>query len=192
MTALPSIDSDKGTVVLARKNDGTLIDRVYYSSLMYSDLLTTTDGVSLERLNPALPSGDLANWHSASENCGYATPGYRNSEFVRMDPITEAVSLLPFIFTPDDDGKDDVLLVDFNINDPGYLVNIIIFNAEGNLIRCLAKNRLLSTEDGMIWDGRDDKNQKSPIGIYIFYIELFKPEGKTVHLKKTCILGGKR
>ncbi len=192
MTSLPSIDRDNGTLVLARKNDGTIIDRVYYSSLMYSDLLTTTDGVSIERLNPSLPSGDFANWHSASENCGFATPGYQNSEFLRMDPGTDAVSLLPFVFTPDDDGKDDVLMVGLNLNDPGYLVNITIFDARGNRIRYLAKNRLLSTADGIIWDGRDDKNQKSPIGIYIFYIELLKPEGKTLQLKKICVLGGKR
>jgi hypothetical protein len=192
MTALPAIDRDNGTIVLARKNDGTLIDRVCYSTVMYSDLLTTTDGVSLERLNPSLPSGDFANWHSASENCGFATPGYRNSEFLRMDPCVDAVNLRPFVFTPDDDGKDDVLMVGFNLDDPGYLVNITIFDAGGDRIRCLAKNRLLSTEDGIIWDGRDDKNQKSSIGIYIFYIELLKPEGKTWHLKKTCILGGKR
>ena len=192
MTALPSLDRDHGTVVLARKNDGILIDRVYYSPTMYSDLLTTTDGVSLERLNPALPSEDITNWHSASENCGFATPGYRNSEFLRIDPGMDAISLSPFVFTPDDDGKDDVLLVEFTLNDPGYLVNITIFDAGGNRIRCLAKNRLLSTEDGIIWDGRNDTNQKSPIGIYILYIELIKPEGKVSHLKKTCVLGGKR
>jgi hypothetical protein len=192
MTALPSFDRDHGTVVLARKNDGILIDRVYYSPTMYSDFLTTTDGVSLERLNPELPSEDIANWHSASENCGFATPGYRNSEFLRIDPGMDAVSLSPFVFTPDDDGKDDVLLVKFTLNDPGYLVNITIFDAGGNRIRCLARNRLLSTEDGIIWDGRNDTNQKSPIGIYILYIELIKPEGKISHLKKTCVLGGKR
>ena len=192
MMAMPSLDRDQGTVVLARKNDGILIDRVYYSPVMYSDLLTTTDGISLERLNPSLPSEDAGNWHSASENCGFATPGYRNSEFLRMDPGVDAVSLSPYVFTPDDDGKDDVLLVGFKLDDPGYLVNITIFDADGNRIRCLAKNRFISTEDGIIWDGRDDKNQKSPIGIYVFYIELIKPEGTARHLKKTCVLGGKR
>lgn len=192
LTALPSIDRDKGTVVLARKNDGALIDRVTYSSSMYSDLLTTTDGVSLERLNPSFPSGDFGNWHSASENCGFATPGYRNSEFLQMDPGTDAVNLMPVVFTPDDDGKDDVLRVGFNLNDPGYLVTITIFDAGGNRIRCLVNNRLLSTEDEITWDGRDDKNQKSPVGIYIFHITLFNPGGKTTQVKKTCILGGKR
>jgi len=192
MSALPSLDRSQGFVVLARKNDGIFIDRVHYSPLMYSDLLTNTNGVSLERLNPALPSEDISNWHSASENCGFATPGYQNSEFLRMDPGTESVNLSPDVFTPDDDGKDDVLLIGFTLDDPGYLVNITIFDAGGNRVRCLAKNRLLSTEDGIIWDGRDDKNQKSPIGIYVLYIELLKPEGKTRQLKKICVLGGKR
>jgi flagellar hook assembly protein FlgD len=109
-----------------------------------------------------------------------------------MNPGMDAVNLIPVVFTPDDDGKDDVLMVEFSLNDPGYLANITIFDAGGNRIRCLVKNRLLSTEDGIIWDGRDDKNQKSPVGIYIVYIELFKPEGKTRQVKKTCVLGGKR
>lgn len=192
MSSFPSLDRENGTVVLARNNDGTLIDRVSYSSRMYSDLLTSTEGVSIERLNPLLASGDIANWHSASENCGFATPGYLNSEFLRIDTCRDEVRLVPQVFTPDDDGKEDVLLVSLNLNEPGLLANITIFDASGNRIRSLARNRLLSTDDGIIWDGKDDKNQKSPMGIYIFYIELFKPDGKIRQVKKTCILGGKR
>jgi hypothetical protein len=192
MGTMPSIARDEGAVVLARKNDGACIDRVNYFPGMYSDLLTITEGVSLERLNPLFSSDDLANWHSASENCDFATPGYRNSEFLSIDPGVDAVSLSPLVFTPDGDGKEDVLLVTFNLDAPGYLVNILIFDAGGNRIRCLAKNRLLSTEDGIIWDGRDDKYQKSPMGIYVVYIELFKPDGATGRLKKTCVLGGAR
>ncbi len=192
MVSLPSINSNKGTVVLVRENDGTLIDRVNYSPMMYSDLLTTTDGVSLERINPLLSSEDVTNWHSASESCGFATPGYRNSEFLKMDSDKNVVNLSPSVFTPDNDGKDDVLMIKFTLDSPGYLVNITIFNANGILNRNLVKNRMLSIEDGIIWDGRNDKNQKSPIGIYILSIELIKPEGKVSHLKKTCVLGGNR
>jgi hypothetical protein len=192
MAAIPSYNSDMGTIVLARINDGTIIDRVSYSPAMYSDLLTTTDGVSLERLNPMLSSGDVANWHSASENCGYATPGYRNSNNIQANPESDVVTLTPPVFTPDDDGEDDVLWIGFNLNDGGYAASVTIFDAPGNRIRCLAKNRQLSGEDGMVWDGRDDNNRKSPIGIYILYVELVKPEGKTIKIKKTIVLGGKR
>jgi hypothetical protein len=192
MIEWPSMNSDKGTLVLARKNDGTLIDHVYYSSVMYSDLLTSTDGVSLERLNPALCSDDITNWHSASQSCGFATPGYKNSEFIGMDDKAVVVIVSPSVFTPDDDGKDDVLMIEFALEDVGYLANINIFSASGNRIRYLARNRLLATEDGIAWDGRDDKNQKAPIGIYIIYISLVKPDGKSIQMKKTCVLGGKR
>jgi hypothetical protein len=192
MTSMPSINRNKGTVVLARKNNGILIDRVNYSTEMYSDLLTRTAGISLERINPLLPSEDVTNWHSASESCGFATPGYRNSEFLNIDPGPDAVSISPAVFTPDNDGKDDVLLVRFSLNDPGYMVNITIFDVNGNRIKCLIRNKLLSTEDVIIWDGSNDKNQKSPIGIYILDIDLIKPEGKVSCLKKTCVLGGKR
>jgi hypothetical protein len=192
MASLPSINSNKGTIVLARENDGTLIDKVKYSTVMYSELLTTTNGVSLERINPLLSSEDVTNWHSASESCGFATPGYRNSEFLTIDPDKDAVILLSSVFTPDNDGKGDVLMIRFNLDSPGYLVNITIFDSKGMRIRSLVKNRMLSTEDGIIWDGMNDNNQKSSIGIYILFIELIKPDGKVRHIKKTCVLGGSR
>ena len=192
MASFPSIKSDNGTVVLARKNDGIIIDRVNYSTIMYSDLLATTNGVSLERINPLLSSEDITNWHSASESSGFATPGYRNSEFLNMVPDKDVVSLSPSVFTPDNDGKDDALMVRFTLDSPGYFVNITIFDANGIMIRRLAKNRILSNEDGIIWDGRDDNNKKSPIGVYILSVELFKPDGKISHFKKTCVLGGRR
>jgi hypothetical protein len=192
MDAIPSYNSDRGTVVLARINDGIIIDRVSYSPVMYSDLLTTTDGISLERLNPMLSSGDVSSWHSASENCGYATPGYMNSNYIQANPGSDVVTLTPPVFTPDDDGNDDVLWIGYKFNDAGYSASVSIFNAGGNRVKCLARNRQLSAEDGMVWDGRDENNRKSPIGIYILYIELIKQEGKAVKMKKTIVLGGKR
>jgi len=192
MTSFPSLNSEGATVVLARINDGSIIDRVSYSAAMYSELLTTTDGISLERLNPGLSSDDPANWHSASESCGFATPGYRNSTFLQVNPGEDAVTLTPSVFTPDDDGKEDVLWIGFALDDAGYMVSIAIFDAGGNRVRNLAKNRLISSEDGLIWNGRDDNNYKLPVGIYILCIELVKPEGKVLHVKKTCVIGGSR
>jgi flagellar hook assembly protein FlgD len=109
-----------------------------------------------------------------------------------MGPGKDMISLLPSVFTPDNDGKDDVLVISFTPDEPGYLADISIFDASGHLVRSLIQNRLLSTEDAVMWDGRDDKNLRSPLGIYILIIDLFKPDGKAYHLKKTCILGGKR
>lgn len=192
MNSIPSIDRETGTLVLARNRDNAIIDRVKYSKQAFSELLTTTRGISLEKINPVLASENISNWHSAAENCGYATPGYRNSEFLNADPGGSEVTLSSSVFTPDDDGKEDVLLMQFKLDVPGYLVNVSIFDAGGNRIRCLAGNRMLSAEDVLIWDGRDEKNQKASIGIYILFFELFRPEGTVLRLKKTCVLGGNR
>jgi len=192
MTTFPTFNDTKGTIVLLRERDGAIIDIVSYSQTMYSDLLISASGVSLERINPELPSNEITNWHSASESCGFATPGYKNSEYLQINPAGNLAHLSSIIFTPDDDGKDDVLMIGFTLNDPGYLVSINIFDIKENLIRVLVKNELVSTSDGIIWDGKNDKNQKSPIGMYTLYIELIKPEGKVLTVKKTCILGGTR
>jgi flagellar hook assembly protein FlgD len=83
-------------------------------------------------------------------------------------------------------------MIRFETQSPGFLVNINIFDAGGNRIRNLAGNRLVSVEDGILWDGRDDNNRKAAIGIYIINIELFQPQGKASHFRKTVVLGGDR
>ena len=192
MNAMPSYNSEEDNIVLAMKNDGTLVDRVYYSQRMYSELLTSAAGISLERINPNLSSLDMANWHPAAESYGFATPGYRNSQYFMLENNSDQVTVSPGLFTPDDDGQDDNVLIRFNLETTGYFVNIAVFDANGFHIRNLASNRNISPEDGILWDGCDDNYRKAPLGIYIFNIQLFQPEGRSKHYRKTVVLGGKR
>jgi hypothetical protein len=192
MTSLPGItDDDNGTVILARKNDLEIIDRVNYSKDMNFALLTSPDGVSLERINPAESSDSKSNWHSAAESCGFATPGYINSQ--NMDPglPDNFVSLSPEIFSPDNDGQDDVLFVRVRPDRPGYVANACVYTSYGRLVRQLVRNELLSTDVIFSWDGISDENMKAPIGIYIIRIDLFTPEGIVKHVMKTTVLGGR-
>ena len=55
----------------------------------------------------------------------------------------------------------------------GYTANIKIFDANGRLVRDLAKNELLNIEGSLKWDGSTDSQIKARIGIYVFWIELF-------------------
>jgi hypothetical protein len=192
MESMPSLGNDEGYVSLAKMNNGKVIDRVHYYRGMYSAILTGTDGISLERLNPSLRSDDPGNWHSASESCGFATPGYKNSQYLPVENGPDPVDLSPAVFSPDDDGKDDVLLIHFNLDRSGYQASITIYDAAGREVRDLVRNRLLSTEDALTWDGRDDRNLKASLGIYLLFIELVKPEGNVRHLKKIVVLGGRR
>ncbi len=134
---------------------------------------------------------DIMNWHSAAENAGFATPGYRNSQYFQELGGSSFLTVINPLFSPDNDGRDDVITVILHPDEAGYIVNVYLFDSEGNLIRNLIRNRLVSSEDQIIWDGTDDNRKKAPIGIYIMYAEFFKPDGKKQNVKKAIVLGGK-
>ena len=188
---LPAMNDHQGTLVLIRTNDDLQIDRVYYSESLQFSLLADREGVSLERVNPDDYSGNFMNWHSASESSGFATPGYQNSQYFEYPGEKEMLLIPDAIFSPDNDGIKDELHILFHSDGPEYTANICIFDSEGRLIRTLVRNRLLSSEDYLCWDGTDDHSQKAPIGIYLLYTELLDPAGKTRHYKDVIVLAGK-
>jgi hypothetical protein len=188
---MPSLGNDDGIVVIARKSDETMVDMVKYSKDMQFKLLNATDGVSLERISPLRPSQDKDNWHSAGSGCGYATPGYCNSQFMEPGESGDIVSVSPAIFTPDNDGMNDVLVLRIHPEGPGFMGSITIFDSRGRLVRQLVKNRLLSDLSEYSWDGTDENGKKAAIGIYLVYSELINPDGKVKHDKKAVVLGGK-
>jgi hypothetical protein len=192
VNSLPGMtDDDTGRVILARKNDLGIIDRTTYSKDMNFALLTTPDGVSLERINPSGSSDNKNNWHSASSSCGYATPGYINSQNLVPELTDNMVSLFPEIFSPDNDGKEDVLFIRILPDRTGYVSNLSVFTSHGRLVRQLVRNELLSADNTFSWDGITDENLKAPIGIYIIRIDLFTPDGTVKHFMKPAVLGGR-
>ena len=190
MEALPSMNDKGGVLLLISKSNYKEIDRMTYSESMHFPLLTDPEGVSLERINPSGSSSDPGNWHSASENCGFATPGYLNSQAIPVETGEDPVSLSPQVFSPDNDGREDVARVLFYMEKPGFLVNVTVFYSRGEVTRYLARNRILASEDEVIWDGTDENRQKAAIGIYVVRVELFHPEGGTIRVKKALVLAG--
>jgi hypothetical protein len=191
MTSIPGMTDDDGIVILARKNDLGIIDRVTYSKDMNFALLTSPDGVSLERINPAASSDSKSNWHSAAGSCGYATPGYINSQNMEAGLTDNIVSLSPEIFSPDNDAKDDILFIRFRPDRPGYTANVSVYNSHGRLVRQLIRNELVSSDGTCSWDGITDENMKAPVGIYIVRVDLFTPDGVVKHFMKPTVLGGR-
>jgi hypothetical protein len=189
-SALPSLSDEGGEVILARKNDLVLIDKMTYTETMQFPLLRSVEGVSLERVRTSGVSDDPSNWHSASGNCGFATPGYENSQHMTLENASDFVTIEPERFTPDNDGTDDILLIRFQLDKPGYMGNILLFDDRGRVVRQLVNNDLLSTEQIYTWDGTKDNREKATVGIYLMYIELFDTDGKVVKRRKACVVGG--
>ena len=191
MPEFPVLGNDSGMVVIARKDNLAVIDRVKYDAGMHYPLLASKEGVSLERASPDLPSGDRNNWHSAAETVGFATPGYMNSHrFQQVDDGLE-ISLTPEIFSPDNDGFDDLLYITIRETDPGYSANIFVYDSRGRLIRQIANQMFIGNEGIFSWDGITETNQKAAIGIYVLLFEITRPNGDVKKVKKTTVLGGR-
>jgi hypothetical protein len=192
MDGFPVFDDDADTVIIARKDNLAVIDKMRYVEDMHYPLLASSEGVSLERANPDLSSQYPDNWHSAAETYSFATPGYLNSHATSYSGSTSVLTIEPAVFSPDNDGRDDLLTVTLKDNTPGFSADISVYDAKGRLTRILANNVACGNENVFIWDGMRDTHVKAPVGIYIILAELTWPDGTVKKIKKTAVLGGRR
>lgn len=188
--SLPSYNNDSGTVYLLTV-DSLVSERFSYTEDMHFSLLSSVDGVSLERLDAFRDVNDMGNWHSAAQTVGFGTPGLRNSQFFPTNQADGEVSTEPEIFSPfDADGYNDLLNIYYRFSNPGFVATIRIYDSNGRPVRTLASNELLATEGTYTWDGTTDKGEKARIGMYIILFEAFSDSGdKSVH-KLSTVLGG--
>jgi len=186
--SLPTYSNDKGDVYLLNNNDN-VIDYFNYNEDMHFSLLNNYKGVSLERIDYNRSTNDHTNWLSASEDEGFATPGYENSQYLTISS-EEEITIGPETFSPNNDGDNDVVNISYNFDEPGFVANIIIYDAKGRLIKNLINNKLLGSKGVFSWDGINNNNEKANIGIYIIYIEAFNLDGNVKSFKKTCVLAG--
>jgi hypothetical protein len=183
----PSYSDDEGTVV-ALNFQGNVVDEVKYKDDWHFKLIENAEGVSLERIDPAGPSQDAANWHSAASTAGYGTPSYKNSQYKLLNSINASIEATPKVFSPDNDGRDDIATIQYRVTEPGFIANITIFDATGRPVRNLVRNGTLGLKGYWNWDGLDDKGNKLPAGVYVLYSELFNLAGKKYLFKPTAIL----
>ena len=187
----PAYNNDEGTAILSTYTGETL-DLFTYSEDMHYPLLNYVDGVSLERINFESPTDNRNNWHSAAESVGFGTPGVRNSQFTESSPDAEdQIMVEPEIFSPDNDGYNDVVSIKYTFEQPGYNMTVDVYDAHGRLVRKLVNNEYLGTSGAVNWDGIQDDNTKAPVGIYVFYVQIFDLSGNVKHYKKTCVLAAK-
>jgi len=189
--ALPTLEADTGNVTLLL--EGVVIDSFNYSDDYHFPLLDDTRGVSLERISPEAPTQDPGNWHSGASTAGFATPTGENSQFQDpgQNPAENIIRLPNKRLSPDGDGFEDVLLIDYQTSEPGFVANIRILDHQGREVRYLIRNELLANRGQFQWDGTDNDGEKARIGIYVLWIELFNPEGDVDRRKESIVLAGR-
>jgi len=189
MSTLPAYPDDAGTVTIIDAKS-TVIDRFTYQEDMHFDLLEDVNGVSLERISLAGDSS-ASNWHSAASTVGYATPGYQNSQYADLEMARQVFTIEPQIFTPDNDGYNDLTTIRYEAQLAGTVANITIFDANGREIKRLVKNELLARNGFFQWDGLDERSRKVPVGHYILFIEIFNNSGQVKAYKETVVVGAR-
>ena len=187
VTQLPSMPDDRGSLVLMNgKMD--IIDRVDYSSSMHLSYLSGTEGIALEKVAPALPSGISSNWHSASEMCGWGTPGAENSIMLDNDGTKGGMNLSSGRLSPDGDGFEDVISVDVFPGGDDNMITVTLFTDRGRVVRRLADRFSAGEGARFVWDGTDDNGGRLPAGLYVIIGESFNGAGKTQRWKEVCAL----
>lgn len=187
MKSFPTYSDDAGTVVLL--NDSLeILDEFSYSAKMHSPFLADEEGVSLERISLEKPTADRSNWASAAASVGFATPGLPNSQTGTQTEIPDEITPEPKAFSPNGDGYNDGLAINYRFSKPGYIANVRIFDIAGRQIRFLVKNQSLAQDGSWLWDGKNESGQKLGIGVYIILVEVFDQEGQVKAIKKTCTI----
>lgn len=170
---LPYFYNDSGTCILSGNN--LVLDELHYAASWHTILLSDTEAVSLERLDPDLPTQSALNWFSAAQIVGFASPGRGNSQQLSISEKGK-LTLGSTDFSPDLDGYHDFLEIHYELPTPNMLVQANIYTLDGNLVKRLVIDELFGTSGLLIWDGSSEFGTIAPIGIYVLDFRAFSTE----------------
>ncbi|MFB2121357.1 lamin tail domain-containing protein [Parapedobacter sp. 2B3] len=185
MASLPDFNKETGGVVIYG-NRGT-IDSLFYTPQMQSPFITSHRGISLERQHFSEPTLAPRNFRSAAVAIGGATPGYRNSQFPD-GVLEEHVFLASKTFSPDNDGFEDRLEINYRFPESGFMATVDIYTDQGRLAKRLVRNQSIATQGTIYWDGLSDANTRLPTGMYIAVVEVYNAVGVRKVYRKSFVL----
>ncbi len=182
---LSKLYAGKGNVAVATTS-GTVLDQVSYSAEWHHPQLTDEHNVSLERIDPMGDSNSPHTWHSASHSSGYNTAGWQNSQSVSQstDSLNACFSLRENSFSPDNDGFNDLLLIDYSMPEAGYLLTAHLYTRSGARLGTIYNNQLIGTVGTLHWDGILPSTATLPEpGLYIILLTATHPTNSTITQK---------
>jgi len=188
MGSLPNFNNETGGVVIYGEEG--VIDSLFYTPTMQSPFMASNRGVSLERQHFSVPTNAPGSFRSAAVAVGGATPGYQNSQYVD-ESAAEDVFLTAKTFSPDNDGFEDRLEINYRLPESGFMANIDIYTDQGRLIKRLVRNQSIATQGVFFWDGLSDANTRLPVGVYIAVVEVYNAFGVRKVYRKSFVLAAR-
>ena len=182
--------ASSGDAIFIADSTGATIDSVFYGESWHNPNIIDTRGVALERVSPGGPSDDETNWGS-SVNARGGTPNSENSIYQEntRQPQDTGISFKPNPFSPDGDGYQDNLFINYKLDQQDYLIDVHIYDRYGRMVRELADGKQAGLQGQLIWNGRKDDGGRNRIGIYIVVFEAYdSASGDRKSFKKTVVL----
>ena len=134
----------------------------------YDDDWGGSSGVSLEKLNPDFSGYESTDWSSCASG---GTPGAINSCSAGSGSGSgEFLDYYPDPFSPDEDGRDDVLTIEMNFQHPENEVTLEIYNVQGRLLLKLLNREICGLSKIITWNGTGENGGRLPVGRYIIYL----------------------
>jgi hypothetical protein len=181
--SLPAYSNSGGTVHLTDRFFNP-IDRFDYLPDMHYALLTSHEGVSLERIHFEAATQNADNWTSAAAGAGFGTPGYCNSQFSELLAEEELLSVTPPVFSPDGDGFEDYTEFCCRFTEMENRVTLAVYDRAGGLVKMLANNRPCGAQECFRWDGDTDRGSRATPQIYVIKLQYWNVSGKKKSITK--------
>lgn len=186
-SSIPSLNNN-GDSLLLYDHTGNVVDRMDYRTSWGND----EQGVSLERISILSPTNQSTNWASSVDSSG-ATPGRINSQTIpEGNGRKQKLTLEPNPFSPDGDGKNDVLSVRYRLDHADSRLEIKIFDVRGREVRRLINNVHSGFTGEVLWDGTSDSGRQLPTGVYIVYLEALGEGGTRILTDKRVVALARR
>ena len=187
----PSLSvSNSGEDLILADLTGAQIDSVHFFPSWHLKNLPTT-GRSLERINPNAQTNDSRNWSSSVAARG-STPARCNSIYFVSSAAPTSLLLSPNPFSPDRDGFEDFLSINYTLPSNSTVIRIRIFDVNGRLVRRLAQSELSPSAGSITWNGLDDDGNLVRIGMYIVLFEALDNFGGVARTMKDVAVVGRK
>jgi hypothetical protein len=182
-----SLPNEEGCIFLTDKSE-TILDIVCYNNSLHHEFIRITSGVALERINHAPCKEPSLCWTSAASAANYGTPGSYNSQAIESEDNSDYdFKIYPEVFSPDMDGHDDIIEISCPGEFQNSLVDIVITDMNGRIVKHLVSKGILGSSDTYYWDGEDKEGYLVLPGIYIIHIGVIM-ESATKYFRKACAL----
>lgn len=166
-----------GACVQLTDRAGEVMDQCCYHDSLHHDLVGVTTGVALERIHSGSCASLSQCWTSAAASVNYGTPGLQNSHSRLPSETGSMLELYPEVFSPDNDGFEDILEIRLEVPGENRLVDIFITDLNGIRVREIVFRGITGSGDIYSWDGLDDSGNSVLPGIYIVHLGIAGDRG---------------